>query len=170
MLDSDMGRLVITVGALAKGVEALSKATTALKSAKIAGNLSNVISAITESKAGNKAAESALVFMKKSAGTAAKALGIVGAIFAGIDLAVKEQLIPSRDAALMQIPAPLRWICIIGIGTALNAIAPTIYAFLFDSHGGSYLYGIVAAMTCLILSCIFCWIALGMTKGKWDLV
>lgn len=64
MLDSDMGRLVITVGALAKGVEALSKATTALKSAKIAGNLSNVISAITESKAGNKAAESALVFMK----------------------------------------------------------------------------------------------------------
>lgn len=59
---------------------------------------------------------------------------------------------------------------IIGIGTALNAIAPTIYAFLFDSHGGSYLYGIVAAMTCLILSCIFCWISLGMTKGKWDLV
>lgn len=97
MLDSDMGRLVITVGALAKGVEALSKATTALKSAKIAGNLSNVISAITESKAGNKAAESALVFMKKSAGTAAKALGIVGAIFAGIDLAVKEQLKPVKE-------------------------------------------------------------------------
>lgn len=97
MLDSDMGRLVITVGALAKGVEALSKATTALKSAKIAGNLSNVISAITESKAGNKAAESALVFMKKSAGTATKALGIVGAIFAGIDLAVKEQLKPVKE-------------------------------------------------------------------------
>ena len=97
LLDSDMGRLVITVGALAKGVEALSSATAALKSTKIAGDLLNVISAVTEAKAGNKAAESALVFMKKSAGTAAKALGIVGAIFAGIDLAVKEQLKPAKE-------------------------------------------------------------------------
>lgn len=97
LLDSDMGRLVITIGALAKGVEALSSATAALKSTKIAGELLNVISAVTEAKAGNKAAESALVFIKKSAGTAAKALGIVGAIFAGIDLAVKEQLKPAKE-------------------------------------------------------------------------
>ena len=97
LLDSDMGRLVITIGTLAKGVEALSSATAALKSTKIAGELLNVISAVTEAKAGNKAAESALVFMKKSAGTAAKALGIVGAIFAGIDLAVKEQLKPTKE-------------------------------------------------------------------------
>lgn len=59
---------------------------------------------------------------------------------------------------------------VIGIGTALNAIAPTIYAALFDLREGSYLYGIIAAMTCLILSCIFCWVALRMTKGKWNLV
>ncbi|MGM9661694.1 MAG: MFS transporter [Oscillospiraceae bacterium] len=58
---------------------------------------------------------------------------------------------------------------VIGCGTALNAFAPTIYAYLFDSNGGSYLYGIIAAMTCLILSTVFCWIALRLTKDKWNL-
>ncbi len=96
-LDSDMGRLVITTGALVKGVEALSNAASSLKNTRIADKISNVISAFTAAKAGGTAAGSALTFIKNTAISAGKKLGIAGLIFGGIARAVKEQMRPLQE-------------------------------------------------------------------------
>ncbi len=96
-LDSDMGRLVITTGALVKGVEALSNAALSLKTTKIADKISNVFSAFTAAKAGSSAAGSALTFIKDAAISAGKKLGIAGLIFGGITRAVKEQMRPLQE-------------------------------------------------------------------------
>lgn len=96
-LDSDMGRLVITTGTLVKGIEALSNAASSLKTTKIADKISNVISAFTAAKAGSAAAGSALTFIKNTALSAGKKLGIAGLIFGGIARAVKEQMRPLQE-------------------------------------------------------------------------
>lgn len=96
-LDSDMGRLVVTTGALVKGVEALSKAASLLKNTKIANDISNIFSAFSAAKAGSTAAGSALTFMKDAAVSAGKKLGFVGLILAGISAAIKEQMRPMQE-------------------------------------------------------------------------